>query len=131
MMPREGLPLVLVVDDQETARFFAAEAMRQAGFAVVEASSGAEALETVERERPDLILLDVVMPKMDGFEACRRLREQEATREIPVIMVTTRGEAQNVEQGYALGCNDYVTKPINSLELMTKVNNLLNGSAGA
>ena len=65
------------------------------------------------------------MPRMDGFEACRRLRQSEKTQDIPIIMVTTRGEAENIEHGYELGCSDYVTKPINSLELTTKIESLL------
>jgi DNA-binding response OmpR family regulator len=69
--------------------------------------------------------MDVVMPRMDGFEACRKLREQDDTRAIPVIMVTTRGELASVETGYASGCNDYVTKPINGLELLAKVRSCL------
>lgn len=116
---------ILLVDDSSTTLMMEKMILSQEAYDLVTASDGEEALLKAAQERPDLILLDVVMPKMDGFEACRRLRQEEATREIPVIMVTTRGEAQNVEQGYALGCNDYVTKPINSLELMTKVNNLL------
>ena len=116
---------ILLVDDSSTTLMMEKMILSQDLYELVTASDGEEALLKAAQEQPDLILLDVVMPKMDGFEACRRLREEEATREIPVIMVTTRGEAQNVEQGYALGCNDYVTKPINSLELMTKVNNLL------
>lgn len=116
---------ILLVDDSSTTLMMEKMILSQDVYDLVTASDGEEALVKATEEQPDLILLDVVMPKMDGFEACRRLREQDATREIPVIMVTTRGEAQNVEQGYALGCNDYVTKPINSLELMTKVKNLL------
>ena len=116
---------ILLVDDSSTTLMMEKMILSQEQYDLVTASDGEEALLKAVQERPDLILLDVVMPKMDGFEACRRLRAEETTREIPVIMVTTRGEAQNVEQGYALGCNDYVTKPINSLELMTKVNNLL------
>jgi DNA-binding response OmpR family regulator len=69
--------------------------------------------------------MDVVMPKLNGFEACKRIKEQEATRAIPVIMVTTRGEAENVQAGWASGCNDYITKPINSSELVRKMRELL------
>ncbi len=76
-------------------------------------------------EQPDLIVMDVVMPKMNGFEACRALRDEETTKEIPIIMMTTRGEAENVEIGYASGCNEYVTKPINAMELMQKVESLI------
>jgi DNA-binding response OmpR family regulator len=88
---------------------------------LVTASDGEEAVNKALAERPDLILMDVVMPRMNGFDACRRIREEEATRTTPVIMVTTRGEVQNMENGFESGCNDYVTKPINALELLTKV----------
>jgi DNA-binding response OmpR family regulator len=76
-------------------------------------------------EKPDLILMDVVMPIMDGFEACRQIRMQAETNGIPIIMVTTRGEAINVETGYESGCNDYVTKPIDKVELLTKIESLI------
>lgn len=69
------------------------------------------------------------MPKMGGFEACRRIREQEATRATPIIMVTTRGEAANVEAGWTSGCTDYVTKPIHGPELLAKVRNYLSDEA--
>jgi DNA-binding response OmpR family regulator len=69
--------------------------------------------------------MDVVMPIMDGFEACRKIRLQAETNGIPIIMVTTRGEAINVESGYESGCNDYVTKPIDKVELLTKIESLI------
>ena len=75
-----------------------------------------------------VILLDVVMPKMDGFEVCRVLRGIEATRGIKIIMVTTRGEGKNVEAGFASGCDDYVTKPINHRELLSKIQRHIGGS---
>ncbi len=80
---------------------------------------------------PDLILMDVVMPRMTGIEACRQIRLQDATRHIPIILVTTRGEPENVEQGYASGCNDYVTKPINGAELISKIEDLIGANEGA
>jgi DNA-binding response OmpR family regulator len=92
---------------------------------VVTARDGMEGIEKARAERPDLILMDVVMPRMDGFEAVRQLRQEEDTRAIPVIMVTTRGELSSVESGYASGCNEYVTKPINGLELLAKVRSCL------
>jgi DNA-binding response OmpR family regulator len=67
----------------------------------------------------------VVMPKMNGFEACQKLREHEATRTTPIIMVTTRGEETNVENGYSSGCSDYITKPINGPELLAKLRGFL------
>jgi len=84
-----------------------------------------EAVERATAERPDLILMDVLMPRLNGFEACQRLRHADETREIPIIMVTTRGELESLESGYAAGCSDYVTKPISGLELLTKIRSCL------
>jgi CheY-like chemotaxis protein len=75
--------------------------------------------------KPDLILMDVVMPKMNGFEAVKWLRQREETKSVPIVMVTTEAEMESMEAGYVSGCNDYVIKPIDSLELLTKVKNLL------
>jgi DNA-binding response OmpR family regulator len=69
--------------------------------------------------------MDVNMPVMDGFEACRELRGKAETKSIPIILVTTRGEAENIEAGYENGCSDYVTKPIKGSELLSKINNIL------
>jgi DNA-binding response OmpR family regulator len=69
--------------------------------------------------------MDVVMPKMNGFDACRRIRSEVSIKDTPIIMVTTRGEVQNVENGFQSGCNDYVTKPINGAELMAKLKTYL------
>jgi DNA-binding response OmpR family regulator len=92
---------------------------------MVTASNGEEAVAKAESENPDLILMDVVMPKMDGFEAVRRIRRMAAVAAVPIIMVTTRGEEHNIEAGYEAGCTDYVTKPIDGLELMAKLRNYL------
>ncbi len=116
---------ILLVDDSTTTLMMEKMVLSRARYDLVTAADGEEAVEMATREQPDLILLDIVMPRMDGFEACRRLRQSEQTQDIPIIMVTTRGEAENVEQGYKLGCNDYVTKPIDSLELTTKIESLL------
>jgi CheY-like chemotaxis protein len=115
---------ILLVDDSNTILMMEKMVLRNA-YEVVTASNGEEAVERALKESPDLILMDVVMPKMNGFEACRRLRELEATRNVPVIMVTTRGEALNVEAGFESGCNDYITKPIDTVELWTKLKDQL------
>ncbi len=115
---------VLLVDDSMTTLFME-EMILNGRYQVVKATNGEDAIEKARAERPDLILLDVIMPKMDGFAVCRALRAEEATRTTPIIMVTTRGEEDNVERGYEAGCNDYVTKPINGLELLAKIENLL------
>ncbi len=121
-MPRKK---ILLVDDSNTILMMEKMILIRGPYDIITASTGEEAIEKATSEHPDLILMDVVMPKMNGFEACRRLREIEATRNTPVIMVTTRGEAHNVEAGFFHGCNDYVTKPINGNELLTKLRSLL------
>jgi DNA-binding response OmpR family regulator len=116
---------ILLVDDSSTVLLMERMILSKSEYDVVTARDGQEGVEKALAEKPDLILMDVVMPRMDGFEACKKLREQEGTRSIPVIMVTTRGELSSVESGYASGCNDYVTKPINGLELLAKVRSCL------
>ncbi len=115
-----GRKKILIVDDSATARMLERTVL-ESRYDVVTASDGAEALKVALKEHPDLILLDVVMPKMDGFEVCRVLRGLEATRAVPIIMVTTRGEGKSIETGFANGANDYVTKPINHAELLAKI----------
>ena len=116
---------ILLVDDSNTILMMERMILTKGPYELVTASNGEEAIAKAATERPDLILMDVIMPKMDGFEACRRIRQNEGTRNTPIIMVTTRGEAQNVETGFDSGCNDYVTKPINGPELLSKLRNLL------
>src|ERR1700687_357709 len=82
----------------------------------VTATNGVEAIERAVEEKPDLVLMDVVMPRMNGFEACKRMRLKEGLKEVPVILVTTRGEEEYVEAGWQSGCTDYITKPINCRE---------------
>jgi CheY-like chemotaxis protein len=116
---------VLLVDDSKTSLFLERAVLRGEPLDIVTAGDGVEALEKAASERPDLILMDVVMPRMDGLDALRALRADAGTRSIPVIMVTTRGEGPNVETAFASGCNDFVTKPIDPLELLTKVRSLV------
>jgi DNA-binding response OmpR family regulator len=119
---------ILLVDDANTILMMERMILQKEPYDLVTANDGEEALVKVEAENPDLILLDVVMPKMNGFEVCKRLREKEESKTIPIIMVTTRGEAENVETGYKEGCTDYVTKPINGVELLSKIRNYLGAS---
>ena len=116
-----GKKKILVVDDSRTALFMVTTILRKERYELVTASDGEQALEVAAAELPDLILMDVIMPRKTGFEACRELKRREDTKAIPVILVTTRGEGENVEAGFQSGCNDYVTKPINAQELLTKV----------
>ena len=116
---------ILLVDDSDTVLMMERMILKTAAYELVMARNGKEALKMATAEKPDLILLGVMMPEMDGFEACRRLREMQEMRATPIIMVTTRGEEENVEAGFTSGCNDYITKPIDNFELLSKVRNLL------
>jgi DNA-binding response OmpR family regulator len=120
-----SLKKILLVDDSATTLMMEQMVLRGQPYEILTAKNGREAVTTAATHSPDLILLDVVMPEMNGFEACRRLRQQDATRNVPIIMVTTKGEEQNVETGFESGCNDYITKPINGAELLTKVRGFL------
>jgi DNA-binding response OmpR family regulator len=116
---------ILLVDDSSTILMMEKFILRNDPYVLITASNGEDAVRKAVTEQPDLILLDVVMPRMNGFEACRLIRENDASKHIPVIMVTTRGEATNVETGWVSGCTDYVTKPINATELLAKVRSLI------
>ena len=116
---------ILLVDDADTILMMEQMILKKGGYDLITAKDGQEAVEKAATERPDLILMDVIMPRMNGFAACKQLRSQEATKAIPIVMVTTRGEEENVETGYESGCDDYITKPLNGLEVLTKVKNYL------
>ena len=116
---------ILLVDDSKTVLMMEQMILNKAAYDIVVANDGRQAIKQANEERPDLILMDVMMPEMGGFEACAHLRSVEATRGIPIIMVTTRGEADSIEKGYASGCSDYITKPINGMELLSKLKNYL------
>ncbi len=110
---------ILLVDDSKTALLMERSMLeRHTSYHCVTASNGLEAIEKAQTESPDLVVMDVVMPHMNGFEACQKMREQEKTRGIPIILVTTRGEEAYIEAGFQSGCNDYITKPINGQELL-------------
>ena len=116
---------ILVVDDSRTALFMVTTILRKERYELVTASDGEEALAAAETERPDLILMDVVMPRKTGFEAVRVLRRQDGTKKIPVIMVTTRAEAKIIEICFQCGCNDYINKPVDGAVLLAKVRSIL------
>ena len=117
---------ILVVDDSKTALMVEREILeKRTTYQCVTASDGQEAVEKAQQERPDLILMDVVMPRMNGFEACKMMRQQPSTREIPIVLVTTRGEESYMEAGFQSGCNDYVTKPINGPDLLKLLHSYL------
>jgi len=121
---------VLLVDDSNTVLMMEKMILAKGPYELVTARDGVEAVAKAKSEQPDIILLDVMMPNLDGLSACAAIRNNPETAHIPIVMVTTRGEEQNIETAFRNGCNDYVTKPINGLELLSKLQNIL-GSAAA
>ena len=118
---------ILLVDDTETVLMFEKMMLNGSGFRLRTARNGNEALSSVASNRPDLILMDIMMPELDGIETCRRLKGDPGTKDIPVVMVTTKGESNMVERAFEAGCDDYITKPIDKMELIAKVNTHLPG----
>jgi adenylate cyclase len=113
---------ILIVDDTPANIQVLSSTLKAKGYQISVATSGLQALQIVERIRPDLILLDVMMPEMDGFETCRRLKESAASRDIPVIFLTARTETADIVRGFEQGAVDYVAKPFNAHELLARVN---------
>jgi CheY-like chemotaxis protein len=113
-----GIKKILLVDDSSTSRMTAR--MLLAGhesYVLTSACDGKEGVEKAIAELPNLILMDIEMPRMNGLEACRLLKQNETTRNIPIVLLTMRGEEQFVRQGYASGCSDFLTKPVNEQKL--------------
>ncbi|MCX8073888.1 MAG: response regulator [Candidatus Binatia bacterium] len=112
---------ILVVDDDENAIEILTRMLNREGHVSIAASNGPEALETLGRETVDVILLDVMMPGMDGLEVCQRLREDERLRQIPVILLTAKDDMETRSRAMALGVSEFLTKPVNRRELFTRV----------
>jgi len=116
---------ILVVDDNEQNLELIVAYLDGLGCEVATACDGVDALEKVQQSVPDLILLDIMMPRMSGFEACRKLKSDPQTRDVPVIMVTALNEMDDIERGVESGADDFITKPVNRIELVTRVKSLL------
>ena len=121
--------VVLVVDDDEFIRRFVGEVLEQAGFEVCEASHGAHALEQFAVRRSDLIIMDVVMPVMDGFAACKNLRESAEGQRVPILMMTALDDEESIARAYAYGATDFIAKPTNATILVHRVRYMLRGSS--
>jgi two-component system KDP operon response regulator KdpE len=120
-------PLVLVADDEPRITKLVSMALRDEGFRVVTAAGGEEALIKAEEVRPDIVLLDIVMPDLDGIEVMRQIRER---RSVPVILLTAKGSASDKAKGLDLGADDYVAKPFHLDELAARVRAVLRRSSG-
>jgi twitching motility two-component system response regulator PilH len=115
---------VLVVDDSPTERAFMQGLLKRKGFDVVLAESGEQGIELAKSLKPDLVIMDVVMPGLNGFQATRALTRDDGTKHIPVIICTTKDQETDKIWGMRQGARDYVTKPVNESELMDKINAL-------
>jgi len=116
---------ILLVDDNAQNIELMTAFLEELPCTLLTASDGVEAVELIERRTPDLVILDVMMPRMSGFEVCQKIKGQPSTRDIVVIMVTALNEVSDYERAVECGTNDFITKPVNKLELVTRVRTLL------
>jgi DNA-binding response OmpR family regulator len=116
---------ILIVDDEPSIIVALQFLMEQNGYQTIVAFSGEEAMEAVAQHRPDLILLDIMLPVVDGFEVCQRVRENPEWKEIRIVMVTALGSEVNITKGLDLGADAYITKPFSNAELVAKVKELI------
>ena len=124
-LPDESRLRLLVIDDEQSIVDFIRLGMRYEGFRVEDAGDGVTGFDAAQRLRPNLIILDVMLPGMDGIEVCRRLRENEATSDIPILMLTAKDEVRDRVEGLESGADDYLTKPFSFEELLARVRALL------
>jgi CheY-like chemotaxis protein len=122
---QERTPVVLVVDDNQPNLELLQAYLEDMDCETVPAHDGPQALKIVAENPPDLILLDVMMPKMSGFEVCKRIKNDPKTGDIPIIMVTALNEFGDIERGIDSGTDDFLSKPVNKLELLTRVKTML------
>ena len=116
---------ILIVDDTELMQRLIADILVAAGYDTITASNGIEGLKKVRAEKPDLVLLDIIMPEMDGFEVCRALRADDGNNLMPIIMLTAQEQEDDKLAGLELGADDYIIKPFNPRELLSRVKNTL------
>ena len=122
---QDKTPIVLVVDDNQQNLELLQVYLEDVDCQSIPACDGPEALDIIAKEPPDLILLDVMMPKMSGFEVCRRIKNDPKTSDIPVIMVTALNEFGDIERAIDSGTDDFLSKPVNKLELLTRIKTML------
>jgi two-component system alkaline phosphatase synthesis response regulator PhoP len=116
---------ILVVDDEIYIVHILDFSLGMEGYEVLTASDGEQALEMAQKAQPDLIVLDIMMPKLDGYETCKLLKADERTRQIPVILLSAKGRHTDQKIGYEVGADDYITKPFSPRKLVERINTLL------
>ena len=125
MTAGNGTPTILVADDEEDLRELVSYRLTRSGYEVVEAQDGQEALELATQRVPDLMVLDVMMPRLDGYELTSRVRAEDSLRSVPVILLTARSQENDVSRGFDVGADDYLKKPFNPDELVARVRAVL------
>ncbi len=121
----DGKSRILIVDDDARNLRLMAEILSHQGYSFETAANGLEAISKIKEFSPDLIFMDIMMPVMDGYECCRRIKADETTCHIPIVMVTALGDRESKIKGLALGAQDFLSKPIDSTELVLRAENLL------
>ncbi|MHB8883147.1 MAG: response regulator transcription factor [Thermodesulfovibrionales bacterium] len=119
------MPRVLIVDDEPNIVLALELLMKRDGYETLSVDDGQKAFEAVKEFRPDLVILDIMMPKMDGYEVCQRIRADDQLRDVSIIMLTAKGREVEKEKGMALGADLYITKPFSTREVMLKVREIL------
>jgi two-component system, sensor histidine kinase and response regulator len=123
---------ILIVDDDESLRKMLKMRLSFKSYKVSEAESGEEALKAIHKEKPDLILLDIAMPDMDGYEVCKLLKDNPGTKDIPIVFLTAiGGNIENKLQGLMVGGIDYIQKPFDGAELLERIEKIINGGPDA
>lgn len=129
-LSEQNRPTILVVDDEEDIRTVLRLTLTRAGFEVREAGSGEAALLYVAETKPDLILLDVLMPGMDGFAVCRALRQKKETADMPILLFSARTDSRSRQEGLEAGATKYLTKPLRPEQLLYHIGDALRGRSG-
>jgi len=123
--PNPPASRILIADDNEPNRELLEAYLSDEGHEILMAADGQQTVEVAIREKPDLILLDIMMPRMSGYEVCVKLKESADTRQIPILMVTALKDAADIERAVAAGADDFLSKPVHPMELKTRVRSLL------
>jgi DNA-binding response OmpR family regulator len=126
----EAMPRILIVDDEPNLVLALEFLMKKEGYEIRAAADGEKAVKAAEEYRPDLILLDVMMPRMDGYEVCQHIRANPELRDVAIVMLTAKGREVEREKGLALGADLYITKPFSTREVVRKVKEILAAKSG-
>lgn len=117
---------ILVADDEPDIRQLIAFTLQLGGHEITQAANGSEAVELTQQTQPDLIIMDVRMPKMNGYDACQIIKKTEATQHIPIVFLSAKGQDEDVTAGITIGAVAYIVKPFSPQELMQRINDILN-----